>query len=132
MDIYSPKVVRATMGSLFHLPVYDGVDIGFLMQLKQRGYCLFGGRADGYGGGLPHGFVPGQNGNYYWKRGKQGVSDEVLTVRQRSNYRLRAGRSRSMRRLRAHCCFTSGGVIIHKGSGMDGAGTVCKTACIFS
>ena len=35
-----------------------------------------------------------------------------------------------MRRLRAHCCFTSGGVIIHKGSGMDGAGTVCKTACI--
>ena len=43
VDIYSPKVVRATMGSLFHLPVYDGVDIGFLIQMKQRGYRLLAG-----------------------------------------------------------------------------------------
>lgn len=27
VDLYNPKVVRSTMGSLFHLPVYTGVDI---------------------------------------------------------------------------------------------------------
>lgn len=27
VDLYNPKVVRSTMGSIFHLPVYVGVDI---------------------------------------------------------------------------------------------------------
>lgn len=43
VDIYSPKVVRATMGSLFHLPVCDGADTGFLTRMKQHGYCLLAG-----------------------------------------------------------------------------------------
>lgn len=42
-DIYSPKVVRAAMGSLFHLPVYCGRDAEFLRQMKRRGFYLLAG-----------------------------------------------------------------------------------------
>lgn len=27
VDLYNPKVVRSTMGSLFHLPIYTGIDV---------------------------------------------------------------------------------------------------------
>jgi TrmH family RNA methyltransferase len=37
-DIYNPKTLRATMGSIFHLPVIQGVSAqGVLSYLKQRG-----------------------------------------------------------------------------------------------
>lgn len=32
VDIYNPKVIRSTMGSLFHLPVYTDVDLTELMK----------------------------------------------------------------------------------------------------
>lgn len=36
-DIYNPKVIRSTMGSLFHLPVIEGDLADILPQAKARG-----------------------------------------------------------------------------------------------
>ncbi|EMY35958.1 rRNA methyltransferase, SpoU class [Arthrobacter crystallopoietes BAB-32] len=48
VDIYNPKAVRSTVGSLFHLPVVTGVDFEVLIQrLQARGIVLLA--ADGYG-----------------------------------------------------------------------------------
>ncbi|MGG6310232.1 TrmH family RNA methyltransferase [Paenibacillus macerans] len=41
-DIYGPKVLRATMGSVFHLPVVHGKLAEVLPQAKQRGIRLAG------------------------------------------------------------------------------------------
>ncbi|WP_055105915.1 TrmH family RNA methyltransferase [Paenibacillus ihumii] len=41
-DIYSPKVIRSTMGSLFHLPVIEGDLADLLPQAKARGIRLAG------------------------------------------------------------------------------------------
>lgn len=47
-DIYAPKTVRASMGSLFHIPVLDGIsEEDFIRQAKKNGYeilvtCLDG------------------------------------------------------------------------------------------
>jgi TrmH family RNA methyltransferase len=41
VDAYNPKVVRAAMGALFHLPVVVGTDTGtVLSQLKQAGFRI--------------------------------------------------------------------------------------------
>ena len=37
-DVYSPKVVRATMGSLFHLPIKQNVSIEEIVSLKCKVY----------------------------------------------------------------------------------------------
>ncbi|GAA4041361.1 RNA methyltransferase [Arthrobacter methylotrophus] len=48
VDIYNPKAVRSTAGSLFHLPVVLGADIEELVELcKDRGMGILA--ADGYG-----------------------------------------------------------------------------------
>lgn len=40
-DIYAPKTVRASMGSLFHIPVLQGLDeVGFIAMAKDYGYEL--------------------------------------------------------------------------------------------
>ncbi len=31
VDLYNPKVVRSTMGSIFHLPIYTGIDLPVLL-----------------------------------------------------------------------------------------------------
>lgn len=41
-DVYGPKVLRATMGSGFHLPVFHGNLADLLPQAKQRGIRLAG------------------------------------------------------------------------------------------
>ncbi|MUG47247.1 TrmH family RNA methyltransferase [Paenibacillus woosongensis] len=41
-DIYNPKVIRSTMGSLFHLPVIEGDLAHILPQAKARGIRLAG------------------------------------------------------------------------------------------
>ena len=40
VDIYSPKVVRATAGSIFHIPIYQGIDISEFSARKK--YVLSG------------------------------------------------------------------------------------------
>ncbi|BAS13023.1 uncharacterized tRNA/rRNA methyltransferase YsgA [Arthrobacter sp. Hiyo8] len=48
VDIYNPKAVRSTAGSLFHLPVVLGADVGELVAgCKERGIGILA--ADGYG-----------------------------------------------------------------------------------
>lgn len=48
VDVYNPKAVRSTAGSLFHLPVVLGVDIqDFAEQCRDRGIGILA--ADGYG-----------------------------------------------------------------------------------
>ena len=43
VELYNPKVVRSTMGSLFHLPVLDDVDLKkTIAQLKRRRFKIFG------------------------------------------------------------------------------------------
>jgi TrmH family RNA methyltransferase len=48
VDIYNPKVVRSTVGSLFHLPIVTGVPIGILLErVRAAGLALLA--ADGSG-----------------------------------------------------------------------------------
>lgn len=43
VELYNPKVVRSTMGSIFHLPVFDEVDLErALPQLKKRRFRILG------------------------------------------------------------------------------------------
>lgn len=41
VDLYSPKVVRATMSSIFNVPVFN-VDFSVFTALKNQGYTIFG------------------------------------------------------------------------------------------
>ena len=79
VDLYNPKVVRATVGSLFHLPVSVGTPVPELLQAcRERGIRLLA--ADGAGRttlpdvdlGGPHAWVMG---NEAW-----GLEPEVLAL----------------------------------------------------
>lgn len=48
VDLYNPKVVRSTMGSLFHLNIYEGVNsLDLLTSLKRIGYQILVADLDG-------------------------------------------------------------------------------------
>ncbi|MHA7155401.1 TrmH family RNA methyltransferase [Arthrobacter sp. TMN-50] len=48
VDLYNPKAVRSTVGSLFHLPVVLGADLDLVLSsLRDRGITVLA--ADGYG-----------------------------------------------------------------------------------
>lgn len=48
VDLYNPKVVRSTMGSLFHLPVVPDVDLlAVLSRAREAGYTVYGADAAG-------------------------------------------------------------------------------------
>jgi TrmH family RNA methyltransferase len=48
VDLYNPKVVRATMGGLFHLPIIEDVDLPVLLsKAKSAGYTLYITDAEG-------------------------------------------------------------------------------------
>jgi TrmH family RNA methyltransferase len=43
VEVYNPKVVRSTMGSIFHLPIFDGTDLEKIIpQLKKRNFKIYG------------------------------------------------------------------------------------------
>ena len=47
-DLYNPKVVRSTMGSLFHLPVFTGVEPADLENwCRKNGYALWATALEG-------------------------------------------------------------------------------------
>lgn len=106
VDIYNPKAVRSTVGSLFHLPVVTGVDFDDLMvQLREQNVAVLA--ADGYGdidldrlqdesalrrgGGLPAGSGrfsgPALEGETAWLFGNeaQGLSEGELAA---ADYRV--------------------------------------------
>ena len=42
VDLYNPKVVRATMGGIFHVPVVTGLDLPVAaLQAKEQGYTIY-------------------------------------------------------------------------------------------
>lgn len=43
VDIYSPKTVRASMGSFFNIDIIAEKDIKLLIELKNKGFNLYGG-----------------------------------------------------------------------------------------
>jgi TrmH family RNA methyltransferase len=48
VELYNPKVVRSTMGSIFHLPIFDKVDLEkTIPQLKRRNFKIYGTDAKG-------------------------------------------------------------------------------------
>ena len=86
VDIYNPKVVRSTVGSLFHLPIVTGVPIPELLD-RVRGAGLALLATDGSGQSLlgdvdlsgPHAWVMG---NEAWglEPGTQQACDAVVRV----------------------------------------------------
>jgi RNA methyltransferase, TrmH family len=38
VELYNPKVIRAGMGALFHLNIFQGINIEHLLELKNAGY----------------------------------------------------------------------------------------------
>jgi TrmH family RNA methyltransferase len=43
VELYNPKVVRSTMGSIFHLPIFDEVDLEkTIPQLKRQNFKIYG------------------------------------------------------------------------------------------
>lgn len=94
-DIYSPKTVRASMGSIFHLPVIDSLEEeDFIENAKKAGYsvlvtCLDGAdnlyKAD-LGGRIA--FVMGNEAN--------GVSSGLLTAADKKVYIPMEGRAESL------------------------------------
>ncbi|MEX1139354.1 MAG: RNA methyltransferase [Bacteroidota bacterium] len=48
VELYNDKVVRSTVGSLFHVPVVEGIDLGVsLAELKGQGFRIVALSADG-------------------------------------------------------------------------------------
>jgi TrmH family RNA methyltransferase len=46
VEVYNPKVLRSTMGSIFHLPIYENIDLSQeLSKLKQSGFKVCAGSA---------------------------------------------------------------------------------------
>jgi TrmH family RNA methyltransferase len=42
VDLYNPKVVRSTMGGIFHLPIAVGMDLpGLIPRAKKQGYTVY-------------------------------------------------------------------------------------------
>jgi TrmH family RNA methyltransferase len=42
VDLYNPKVVRSTMGGIFHVPVVTGLDLPLCaVQAKEQGYTVY-------------------------------------------------------------------------------------------
>jgi TrmH family RNA methyltransferase len=43
VELYNPKVIRSTMGSIFHLPIFDDVDLEKIIpRLKKLNFKIFG------------------------------------------------------------------------------------------
>ena len=48
VDLYNDKVIRSTVGSLFHIPIVEGLDLSkTLGELKQKGYLIVACSGDG-------------------------------------------------------------------------------------
>lgn len=46
-DIYNPKTIRASMGSIFHLNIFEGKDLSFLNELKSKNYKILSADLEG-------------------------------------------------------------------------------------
>ena len=95
VDIYAPKTVRATMGSLFHVPVFSGAEEElFVRAVKRAGYELLVTSLEGadnlYRASLSGrlAFVMGNEAN--------GVTDSLMAAADKKVYIPMAGRAESL------------------------------------
>lgn len=85
VDIYNPKTVRSTMGSVFRMPVYVSEDlISDIKMIKKSGITIYGAHLDGsdfYNKNLTKacGFLIGNEGNGL-SAGVSALSDELIKI----------------------------------------------------
>jgi len=78
VDLYNPKVVRASAGSHFHIPLVEEVEISTLIQTAHsRGFQVFA--ADGSGDSFTSGVDLSQPTLWIFGNEAWGVPDEVLS-----------------------------------------------------
>jgi len=82
---YSPKVIRASMGSSFHVPTVAGSTVGQIEQLKDSGFLLIGADVSG-SEELPEGLLVDQKIALVIGGEGSGLSQEVLML---CDYRFR-------------------------------------------
>jgi TrmH family RNA methyltransferase len=124
VDIYNPKVVRSTVGSLFHLPIVTGLPIGPLLdQVRAAGLALLA--ADGSGdevlGDLDGDTTDLLKGPHAWVMGNEawGLESEVRAACDRVVRVPIYGKAESLNLAMAAtlCLYQSAGVQ-RKGSGI--------------
>lgn len=85
VDLYNPKVIRSTMGSVFRVPVYVSQDlVTDINWLKSKGVCIFGAHLDGkefYDEDYSRacGFLIGNEGNGL-SDGVSATSDKLIKI----------------------------------------------------
>jgi len=82
VDVYNPKVVRTTMGSIFHLEIIDDVQTHSLIILKNSGYKIF--CADTEGNSINN-FKIKEKSIITFSNEAAGPSDELLNI---SDYKI--------------------------------------------
>jgi RNA methyltransferase, TrmH family len=82
VDVYNPKVIRGSMGSIFHLDITDEVSINFLQFLKENGYNII--CSDIYGKSIYDFKLPGKAVLAFCNEAS-GPSDLLLKI---SDYRV--------------------------------------------
>lgn len=93
-DLYNPKVIRSTQGSLFHLPVLRAELSEVIPHLQERGIPVFGTALEG---AVP--FEEADKGSQFallLGNEGQGVSAELLAMTDRNLYIPIYGRSESL------------------------------------
>jgi TrmH family RNA methyltransferase len=75
-DAFSPKVVRASMGSVYHLPLYAGDAVTELLKLKDQSFTLVAGHLKG-SETMPN---TGKNAAIVIGSEARGISDEAAAL----------------------------------------------------
>ena len=82
-DIFSPKTIRASMGSFFHIKISEGVTYSELENMKKEGYALLAGALSGNTADYREN-VYGEKTVLIVGNEANGVSDEILKICDRS------------------------------------------------
>lgn len=79
VDIYNPKVLRSTMGSIFHLPVISDVDIEeCVKKLKDKGITIYAAHLQGLE--YPYSFNLSKGCSFILGNEARGLSDKVAKL----------------------------------------------------
>ncbi|MGE4214666.1 MAG: TrmH family RNA methyltransferase [Anaerotignaceae bacterium] len=79
VDVYNPKVLRSTMGSVFHLPVISDVDLEECAgQLKKKGIAIYAAHLKGQQ--YPYSFNLANGCSFILGNEARGLSDKVAKL----------------------------------------------------
>lgn len=79
-DIYSPKVIRSTMGSLFRLPVFSGNLAEMLQYCAENGYNIYGAMLDDSAKKLADNVFNGVKSLVVIGNEGKGISEEIAAL----------------------------------------------------